>query len=216
MTKYMDCSLDSLKSRWTQKILPAVNKFQGICETNPPTSGELKDDAAMDKYYGRMRELYAERAKANTWKDWKGPKRFEEFMLSYLWLQDQPRFASLFEQDKAIDAEEPDATASKRRKKMSTKVPVGSTRPQGRDSAKHANVISAVTEHIAKQVSTELNLSSGCGNTYEEEQRQSFARSIKDGMKDLKDGIMEMAQSQMETAQCKAMASAPSPMKKDF
>jgi hypothetical protein len=27
MTKYVDRSLVSLKSRWTQKILPAVNKF---------------------------------------------------------------------------------------------------------------------------------------------------------------------------------------------
>ena len=62
-------SLDSLKSRWIQKILSAVNKFQGICETNPPTSGGLRDEASMDKYYGRMRELYSERAKANTWKD---------------------------------------------------------------------------------------------------------------------------------------------------
>ena len=35
-------------------------------------------------------------------------------------------------------------------------------------------------------------------------------------MTDLKDGMMEMAQYQMETAQYQAMASAPSPMKKDF
>jgi len=66
MTKYVDRSLDSLRSRLTQKILPAVNKFQGICEANPPTSGELNDDVGMGKYYGRMHELYAERAKANT------------------------------------------------------------------------------------------------------------------------------------------------------
>jgi hypothetical protein len=61
--------LDSLKLRWIQKILPAVNRFQGICETNPPTSGELRDDAMMDKYYGKMRDLYSEHAKAHTWKD---------------------------------------------------------------------------------------------------------------------------------------------------
>ena len=59
---------------------PCCQKFQGICETNPPTSGELKDDTMMDKYYGRMRESYAETAKVNTWKDWKGPKCFEEFI----------------------------------------------------------------------------------------------------------------------------------------
>lgn len=56
MTKYVDRSLDSLKSTWTQKILPTVNKFQGICKTHLPTSGELKDHTVMDKYYGRMHE----------------------------------------------------------------------------------------------------------------------------------------------------------------
>jgi hypothetical protein len=69
-------SLDSLKSRWIQKILSAVNKFQGICATNQPTSGELKDDAMRDKYYWRMREFYLERVKASTWKDWKGAQKF--------------------------------------------------------------------------------------------------------------------------------------------
>ena len=58
MLKYVERSLDSLKSRWTQKILPAVNKFQGICETNPLTSGELKDDVTMDRYYGIMHDIY--------------------------------------------------------------------------------------------------------------------------------------------------------------
>ena len=72
--KHIECTLDSFKSRWTQKILPAVNKFQDICETNPPTSGELEDDTIMGKYYWRMRDMYAVQAKANTWRDWNGPK----------------------------------------------------------------------------------------------------------------------------------------------
>jgi hypothetical protein len=55
--KYIELTLDSLKIRWTQKILPAVNKFQDICETNPQTSGKLEDDAIMDKYYQRMRDM---------------------------------------------------------------------------------------------------------------------------------------------------------------
>jgi len=55
--KYIERTLDSLEIRWTQKILPAVNKFQDICETNPRTSGKLEDDAIMDKYYQRMRDM---------------------------------------------------------------------------------------------------------------------------------------------------------------
>ena len=49
--KYVEHSVDSLKSLWTQKIQPVVNKFQGICKTNPSKMGELKDDANMDQYY---------------------------------------------------------------------------------------------------------------------------------------------------------------------
>lgn len=89
---------------------------------NPPTSGKLKDDAAMDKYYGIMCEIYAKRAKTNTWKDWKDQKHFEEFTLSYLWLQDKPRFASLFEQESTLDEEEAGTTAMKRRKKGHSKL----------------------------------------------------------------------------------------------
>ena len=208
--QYIERTMDSLKSRWTQKILPAVNKFKGICDTNPPSSGEVKDDALMDKYYERMRSMYAERASTNMWKGWKGPKRFDEFMKSYLWLIEQPRFASIFELERTTDPNE-----SKKQKK---KVPVRSKRPEGRDSAKHAHAINAIKDKITEEVSNELSHFSSIKYipSSGEASNLNFAQSIKDGMKELKDGMVEMAQYQIESAQYQAMASAPSPIKKQF
>lgn len=57
---------------------------------------------------------------------------------------------------------------------------------------------------------------SALNNTSQESLNLSFIQTIKEGMKDLKDSMMEMVQYQMETTQYQAMASAPSPMKKDF
>ena len=80
----------------------------------------------MELYYARMRDIYEERAKDNKWKEWKGPKKFDEFMLSYLWLHLEPRFASLFEEQKP--------SASGEEKELTKKKPVRPKRPQGRDS----------------------------------------------------------------------------------
>ena len=86
--------------------------------------------------------------------------------------------------------------------------------PQGRDSAKHSNANSAITDMITKQISQDLTSSSpaSCGESL----NLTFAQSIKDGMKELKDGMTQMAQYQMETAQYQAMASAPFPMRNEF
>ena len=135
-------------------------------------------------------------------------------MMSYLWLQDEPRFASLFEQNNSPSGHISGASTATNKKKK-TRVPVQSICPQDCDSAKHSNAISAITDKISKEVSKELNVSA-LMNTHRESLNLSFVQSIKDGMKDLKDGMMEMAQYQMETAQYQAMASVLSPMKKDF
>ena len=153
--------------------------------------------------------MYAERAKANTWKDWKGPKQFDEFMTSYLSLRDEPRFASIFEENLSRDM-----GMSGSNLKKPARVPARIIRPQGRDSAKHSNAISAITDKITKQISQDLTSSSTA--SHGESLNITFAQSIKDGMKELKDGMTEMAQYQMETAQYQAMASAPSPMRNEF
>ena len=112
--------------------------------------------------------------------------------MSYLWLQDKPRFASLFKQNNTHSGDIAGASTATNKKKK-TRVPVQSIHPQGRDSAKHSNAISAITDKISKEVSKELNVSAS-SNTHGESLNLSFAQSIKDGAKDLKDGMMEMAQ----------------------
>ena len=53
---------ESLRNCWQHCLQPAVQKFCGILSTNPPKSGELKDDQIMDRYFSRMRQIYAEQA----------------------------------------------------------------------------------------------------------------------------------------------------------
>ena len=52
----------SLRTQWKRCIQPAVQKFAGICLTNPPASGVQKDDPEMDLYYKKMREIYYARS----------------------------------------------------------------------------------------------------------------------------------------------------------
>lgn len=47
----------SLTSCWNRCVQKAVSKFTGICSTHPPSSGEVKDDQKMDRYYKNMRKL---------------------------------------------------------------------------------------------------------------------------------------------------------------
>jgi hypothetical protein len=53
---------ESLRNCWQRCLQPPVQKFCGILSTNPPKSGELKDDQIMDRYFSRMRQIYAEQA----------------------------------------------------------------------------------------------------------------------------------------------------------
>ena len=39
---------------WQRRIQPAVQKFAGIIYNTPPSSGEVRNDARMDLYYGRI------------------------------------------------------------------------------------------------------------------------------------------------------------------
>ena len=130
-------------------------------------------------------------------------------MKSYLWLCDKPRFASIFEENLSRDM-----GMSGSNLKKPARVPARIIRPQGRDSAKHSNAFSAITDKITKQISQDLTSSSTA--SHGESLNITFAQSIKDGMKELKDGMTNMAQYQMETAKYQAMASAPSPMRNKF
>ena len=58
-------TLDSVKKQWNLKIQPALNKFSSLCASNPPDSGETKNDSEMKLYYVKMHRMYGERACAN-------------------------------------------------------------------------------------------------------------------------------------------------------
>ena len=45
---------ESIHKCWQRCIQPAVQKFAGITYNTPPSSGEVRDDARIDPYYGRI------------------------------------------------------------------------------------------------------------------------------------------------------------------
>jgi hypothetical protein len=53
---------EMISNCWQQRKQPAIQKFAGIIYSNPPTSGEARDDALMDLYYGRMCEENSDRS----------------------------------------------------------------------------------------------------------------------------------------------------------
>ena len=87
---------ESIRNCWKRRIQPAVQKFAGIIYNTPPSSGEVRDDARMDLYYGRIREAYS--ARSHTYpKDC--PKSFQKLMKTYYFLSQHPKFEVEFPPD---------------------------------------------------------------------------------------------------------------------
>jgi len=82
-------SVESIRNCWQRKLQPAVQKFAGIIQSSPPTSGEVHDDALMDLYYSRIRHEYQARSKSYA-KDM--PKTFDKLMKSFHFLSKHPKF----------------------------------------------------------------------------------------------------------------------------
>jgi hypothetical protein len=115
--KFCHWTVASFKSRWTQKnptCMPEVWWY--MCNDPPPdththTYGELGDDEISDRYYERMQNIYEERARDKTWKDWKRPKKFNKFMMSYLYLcQEMIKFGPIFKENVSVVEGKQDGT----------------------------------------------------------------------------------------------------------
>ncbi len=79
---------ESICNCWQRRIQLAVQKFAGIIYNTPPSSGEVRDDARMDLYYGRIQEEYS--ARSHTYpKDC--PKSFQKLMKTYYFLSQHPK-----------------------------------------------------------------------------------------------------------------------------
>eukprot|EP00956_Cyclotella_meneghiniana_P041840 scaffold241471_cov36-Cyclotella_meneghiniana.AAC.1 len=120
----------------------AVQKFDGICTTNPPAYGEVKDDAKMDLYYTNIRQIYYERS-ANV----SGlPRKFDEMMQAYHFRRGHPKFMVCFPTNGPPPTVKKISLASKA-------APKRQERPDGRDKEKRKSKVNIVTG----QVTTLLN-----------------------------------------------------------
>ena len=139
----------SLQDQWSGRIQPAMNKWVGVVHSNPPKSGELKDDKLMDIYYSRMRALYEERmegASGNT------PKRFHDFMDVYKWIQNEPKFEAIFPTGDYDD----DGDGGEGSQKKKQRAPKSIKRPQGRDKTKQNLAKERLVEDMSEKITKEV------------------------------------------------------------
>ena len=181
---------ESLKGAWGRRLQKAVGKFAGIVQTNPPSSGEKKDDQQMDLYYSRMRELYAERVKKMK----NMPKRFGDMMAAYLYLSTHDKFKSHFP-----DNEEP--RSLRKVSKASLQAPLAAARPEGRDKSKKVKQ----AEVVFNKMRTEIQSMSQTSSSTNEQMMKELVGNIKQANETM--NVMQKHQ---------VMSLAPSPMKKKY
>ncbi len=149
--------VESIRNCWQRRIQPAVNKFAGIVYSNPPNSGEVKDDALMDLYYSRMREEYA--ARSHTYV--KGcPKSFHKLMQAYKFLSEHPKFEVEFPRDGSKPPHKnpnsirksnmPEDIAQPDESRTFLKLPSRKERPPGREMSKRVDTINFIVDKVTE------------------------------------------------------------------
>eukprot|EP00956_Cyclotella_meneghiniana_P027228 scaffold60647_cov51-Cyclotella_meneghiniana.AAC.3 len=188
-------STKSLTSCWNKRLQKAVSKFAGIVLTNPPSSGEIRDDKRMDLYYTNMRQIYYERSKEVPGI----PRKFVEMMQAYKFLKDHSKFLVCFPQG------EPPLSAKKMPKMSlaSKSVPPRKQRPAGRDTEKAKSKVNLVAGQVTSQLKESL-LSQKPSN-----ETSSYMSKITELISRGNDTMEAIQQHQI-------MAMAPSPLKKKY
>ena len=182
----------SLTSCWNRRVQKAVSKFTGICSTHPPSSGEVRDDQKMDRYYKNMRKLYYDRSENS--KDL--PRKFDELMSAYNFLKEHPKFAILF-------PPEGKPKSAKKTPKAALQAPERTARPPGRNSAKASKQVQHIVSEVVKEVDESNNSQSVSGSS--EMYMEMLANLISQG----NETMQAIQKNQI-------MAMAPSPQKKKF
>jgi hypothetical protein len=186
---------DSLRQAWAKRIQPAIQKFAGICCTNPPASGELEDDVKMNLYFNRMCKIYKERAP-----NWTSlPRNFDNLMTSFMFLRSHPKFATEF----PTNGEKP-PSAKKKLSKKASQAPGRMQRPVGRDAAKTTNSIDFVVHKVGERISKSLDAVAPVASTNNPDW-SVITQSIVNGTNTM-EALMKH----------QLMASAPSPVKKKY
>jgi hypothetical protein len=139
----------SLKSQWSGRFQPAVQKFHGICKTIKRTSGETKDET----YYQNRVEIYEQRVAAMGSKT-KLPRRFDKLLPMYEFLLGQPKFSGHMDPDtgKCTDSDTLIFKQVDGAPKFKDR-----PRPGGRDNARKKNVIKAASTQVYNAILNNLN-----------------------------------------------------------
>jgi hypothetical protein len=189
--------LESVKSQWYKRILPATQKFQAIYERNPPPSGYLEDDVKMDLYYKELKQKY--KASPDVIKSKSLPKSFDHFMLAYKYLKQHPKFGRVIDNGTLG----PRSSVKLKKQRPSDEV-VNEPRPLGRDSSKKARGADAIVQQVTKFIAKSNNASAN-----------SSSYTI-DFMKDMSAKMEEANECMADVANAQLMTLAPTPERKEF
>jgi hypothetical protein len=156
---------ESLQNCWQRRLQPAIQEFVGIMSTNPPKSGEVKDDLLQDRYYSRMRQIYADQS--HTFKR-DVPRDFSKCMKGYLFLRTHPKSETEIpanpsgkrpsKNPNAIQAEGEGYESNEKTSDSCTSQnfvihPTNKSRPVGRESSKRADAVKFIIDKVTKQTS---------------------------------------------------------------
>ena len=125
-----------------------------------------------------------------TWKDcWKGPKKFNKFMLSFLYLyKEMVKFGPIFEENESVVDRKQGARRDKQR------VPCKYNRSVGCNAAKSDAAFEAIMDKVSKKITAKWKTSSVKDLHQKSCIHHDLYQSITDGMKELKEAMMEIAQ----------------------
>lgn len=201
---------ESIRNCWQRRIQPSVQKFAGIIYNNPPTSGELKDDANMDLYYQRMRAEYAARSHTYS-KDM--PKTFDRLMTAYHFLSQHPKFEVEFPGEgvkpppkhpnsirKASLQDTLDPEEEVGEHNTFVKVPTRKDRPAGREKSKRVDAINLIVDKVTEKTSSQ----------------QQDNVSLQNMWLKIENAIEVTSKHMKANIENQIMANAPSPIRKSY
>ena len=204
---------ESLRNCWQRRLQPSVQKFCGILSTNPPMSGEVKDDQIMDRYYSRMRQLYADQS--HTFKR-DVPKDFSKCMKAYLFLSNHPKFEVEIplnpsqkrpsKNPNSIQAEGEDSISNNKEDTppdLSFVIhPQSKTRPAGREATKRSDAVKYIVDEVSKRATDSLQSPAQGSDTIINVLQKTLSES--------NEHMRSIAQQQATVANHQVMMSAPS------
>ncbi|KAL3793210.1 hypothetical protein HJC23_000752 [Cyclotella cryptica] len=122
---------ESLRSCWSRRLQPAVQKFVQLVNVNPPSAEQLRNKEKRDLYYANIRKQYSEGSSSFARNF---PKNFSRYMKSYHYLSKHPMFQVEFPREGSKPPPKNPVTSSRECNDIDSDQSNHSTCPASKDS----------------------------------------------------------------------------------